>query len=744
MKWQRLLIPLLLFFSHCVFSQTNDMDKDGVPDAEDLCPGTAGTLANKGCPVQDFELSEQDKSLLLKNFQFIIQQIPGKFEKLKTGEANVDMEQRITWYKSQTTLFPNSQLQRKEHLSYGSFNGKPSIAYYDIVNLNVNAIVDLLKATLKDKGMVEVTPKYLDNDPAARAFRSKDACLLLTYLPDKNIATIVIGKIPYLYDSDVKPLTTVKKPVVAIPVTTTTNTTPNKTEKTKEKVKENEGDWEDEDFDALAEAAGKLKKSVENLAAEKQNTKASNTFIEVSNLNYENVKNYKNIHKGKYYIKTTGKLTQIDFETGSSKEIKIPFTDSDNTAFTDNYFYYTVHQNGYYVVHRMDLDTQKDEIIEVEGKYELKVNNTSVRNQAYNFGFIEGKTDIQFLHQYLIITNDGGFASSTKNFVVLDNESKARLVDIAYSNRKTSNSSIEYSGPLRKACFANNKVLSMYHSGPKYHEVVFGEYKAATNRYDNANSFPLEDKTVKMQDVFLAQTGMYFIMDTYDDATDKIIKKTIYKFNEPKINQLAEVKVMGDTEFKDATLLGDDFYITTTKKTYQYNIKNKTINLLKELPSNTVYTAMCRDDGEPNQKSYFTKIKDGVIVATKKDKGLPAEKEEFAFIKQTASETYSYYPLTEYFANSIVKPDFSAKSCGYFYDHGNGTFYVCKDANKNYLLYKLDFVNKTAIQVFPPDFGNDKFSSIKEVNVVGKSLFFKTEYSNGANKLEKVLKYCIE
>lgn len=197
--------------------------------------------------TQFYQPTDQDRKLLTTNFQVILNNIPTKFEKLKTGEEYVDAGQRVTWYKSKTTLFPNSPLQNNEHLSYGSWQGKPSIAFYDRVNLEVNTIVDLLQPVLKNKAMMEVNPKNAEYDPFARAFRSKNACLMLTYNENTHTSTIVIGKIPFLYDSDVKPRT-YKKPV---PAPVVEKTVSSKNEKTFNEF------ISQEDFDNLVNVAGK-------------------------------------------------------------------------------------------------------------------------------------------------------------------------------------------------------------------------------------------------------------------------------------------------------------------------------------------------------------------------------------------------------------------------------------------------------------------------------------------------------
>ncbi|MEI2757094.1 MAG: hypothetical protein V9F46_11660 [Chitinophagaceae bacterium] len=127
--------------------------------------------------AQYIQLPDNDKKILLKNFQTVLQNIPGKFEKLKTGDEDWDITNRISWYKSNLQLLPGQADKNKNQLMYGTYNSKPVIAFIEEVPVDVNAIVDILMPVLKAKGMVEVNTKYVMDDPSARSFRSKDAVL---------------------------------------------------------------------------------------------------------------------------------------------------------------------------------------------------------------------------------------------------------------------------------------------------------------------------------------------------------------------------------------------------------------------------------------------------------------------------------------------------------------------------------------------------------------------------------------
>lgn len=229
-----LLSALLVTFGLISFSQTPpDDDNDSVPNSEDECPFIKGTKENKGCPINgsiktvisNNELSDQDKKNFLANFQKVLQQIPGRFQKFKTGEDELDFTNRISWFKSNLQLFPNHSDKSKTQLMYGTYNGKPVIAFIENAPVDVNAIVNILMPVLKAKGMVEVNTKFVMDDPAARSFRSKDAVLQINSVATGG-SSLSIGKIPYYYENDVKPITAAKsKPVSkSVSVTPPSNT----------------------------------------------------------------------------------------------------------------------------------------------------------------------------------------------------------------------------------------------------------------------------------------------------------------------------------------------------------------------------------------------------------------------------------------------------------------------------------------------------------------------------------------
>lgn len=157
--------------------------------------------------AQYIQLSDNEKKMLLKNFQTVLQNIPGKFEKFKTGAEDWDITNRISWYKSNLQLLPGQADKNKNQLMYGTYNSKPVIVFIEEVPVDVNTIVDILMPVLKAKGMVEVNTKYVMDDPAARSFRSNAAVLQINTNVKTSGSIINIGKFPYYYESDVKPIT---------------------------------------------------------------------------------------------------------------------------------------------------------------------------------------------------------------------------------------------------------------------------------------------------------------------------------------------------------------------------------------------------------------------------------------------------------------------------------------------------------------------------------------------------------
>jgi hypothetical protein len=167
------------------------------------------------------QLSEQDKKDFMLNFQKILQHIPSKFEKLKTGDEDWDITNRISWYKSNLQLFPNHTDKSKAQLMFGQYSGKPVIAFIETAPADVNTIVTLLKPVLKAKGMVEVNTKFVIDDPAARSFRNKDVVLQINSNTTIGASVLNIGKLPYYYESDVKPIATTKSKQLNKPASTT-------------------------------------------------------------------------------------------------------------------------------------------------------------------------------------------------------------------------------------------------------------------------------------------------------------------------------------------------------------------------------------------------------------------------------------------------------------------------------------------------------------------------------------------
>jgi hypothetical protein len=210
---------LLLLFSVSSFTQTPiDTDNDGLPDNEDLCPSIAGIKQNKGCPSQTIELTEADKKLFIKNFQTILQHIPTGYAKIKSGEEDIDVGQRISWYKSTLQLFPNFSDKNMNRIMFGNYSGKPVIGFTETIKLDVNTLVEIIMPVLKAKGMIEVNSLYTSTPKEGRSFRSKDAVLQITYDTVRQLSQMLIGKLPAYYEAGIKPLSgkLVAKPPVTV------------------------------------------------------------------------------------------------------------------------------------------------------------------------------------------------------------------------------------------------------------------------------------------------------------------------------------------------------------------------------------------------------------------------------------------------------------------------------------------------------------------------------------------------
>jgi hypothetical protein len=218
---------ILLFTS--AFGQLSDDDKDGVLNSQDYYSSTEITKANIGYPVNSNEkmsvlfeeLTEQDKKTLIANFQKVLQNVPTKFDKLKTGEEDWDITNRTSWYRSNLQLFPNHTDKNKTQLMFGQYSGKPVIAFIENAPADVNTIVTILMPVLKAKGMAEVNTKFVMDDPAARSFRNKDVVLQINTNKATGGSVLNIGKFPYYYESDVRPITTTKSKQPNKPASTT-------------------------------------------------------------------------------------------------------------------------------------------------------------------------------------------------------------------------------------------------------------------------------------------------------------------------------------------------------------------------------------------------------------------------------------------------------------------------------------------------------------------------------------------
>jgi hypothetical protein len=88
-KIKIVLLLITIAFSSNVFSQTGDMDGDGVLDKNDLCPQEKGTIKNKGCPDQIAKPIKKEAFNLDDNFTLILDDAKYDFDYL-LGEKTLE------------------------------------------------------------------------------------------------------------------------------------------------------------------------------------------------------------------------------------------------------------------------------------------------------------------------------------------------------------------------------------------------------------------------------------------------------------------------------------------------------------------------------------------------------------------------------------------------------------------------------------------------------------------------------
>jgi hypothetical protein len=165
-----------------------------------------GTTLNNGCPEEGSGFTAANKKLFIKNFQTVLLHIPTKFAKIKKGEADIDASEHISWYKSTVLLFPNYSDKDANRIMFGTYSGKPVVAFTESIRLDVKTLVEILMPVLKAKSMIEVNSLYSTTPEEGRSFRSKEAVLQITYNATQQISQILIGKLPAYYEAGIKPI----------------------------------------------------------------------------------------------------------------------------------------------------------------------------------------------------------------------------------------------------------------------------------------------------------------------------------------------------------------------------------------------------------------------------------------------------------------------------------------------------------------------------------------------------------
>lgn len=200
------LTAVCLFSANLLFAQSGDDDKDGIPNAEDVCPLAAGPEENKGCPQEKKSSVETEAELVRKNFLLILADIKNDFRNIQSGEIDWDPGTRQGSCRSSVWLFPATANQSYPSLQFATYLGKPMNAYNENSTHYIDTIVNMLHPVFKQKKFTEVQLTGALPDAAGRSFRSAEGVIQLVYNPERKETYINIGKFPVYYAAAVKPL----------------------------------------------------------------------------------------------------------------------------------------------------------------------------------------------------------------------------------------------------------------------------------------------------------------------------------------------------------------------------------------------------------------------------------------------------------------------------------------------------------------------------------------------------------
>ena len=163
---------------------------------------TAGPLQAQGK-----KLTVAEKNTLLANFNKVLADVKNDFKSLATGDMKEWQGKKVSLSKVQ--LLPvYYELDKMYSIYYGKddINQNEQNNYFlDISPFSIAEMYAALAATLKAKGFTEVQPQRAQAIDTIRAFRSKEAVVVLKGAKDMidKRTSITIGKIYYYYGTNV-------------------------------------------------------------------------------------------------------------------------------------------------------------------------------------------------------------------------------------------------------------------------------------------------------------------------------------------------------------------------------------------------------------------------------------------------------------------------------------------------------------------------------------------------------------
>lgn len=201
-KIKTILLLITIMFSSNVFSQTGDMDGDGILDKDDLCPQKKGTIKNNGCPDAIAKPIKKEAFNLDDNFTLILDDAKYDFDYL-IGEKFLE-KGSMQHFKYKKTLGGNDEKVVK------TFNADSTInTIYFKSTFYLKTVEEVEYATLLQISFMLFCTNYeLDKDyketKEVDSMKNKktilkdklgNTCMLLVEKPnDAGITLFVYGK----------------------------------------------------------------------------------------------------------------------------------------------------------------------------------------------------------------------------------------------------------------------------------------------------------------------------------------------------------------------------------------------------------------------------------------------------------------------------------------------------------------------------------------------------------------------